>query len=67
MIMVYFGFKPFDAGVTFTGGYQFPMGLSFRVAYDLGLADIDRNEVDNAKNRSFSFNISYPICKIFKK
>jgi len=62
-----FGFKPFDAGVSFTGGYQFPMGLSIRLAYDLGLADIDRNEVDNAKNRSFSFNIGYPIGKIFKK
>jgi len=62
-----FGFKRFDAGISLTAGYRLPMGLSFRFAYDLGLADIDRIDVDHTKNRSFSFNIGYPISKMLKK
>jgi hypothetical protein len=62
-----FGFKRFDAGISVTAGYKLPMGLYFRVAYDFGLTDIDRIDVDYTKIRSFSFNIGYPIRKILKK
>lgn len=61
------GFKRFDAGISITAGYKLPMELSFRLAYDLGLADIDRIKADYTKNRSFGLNISYPIRKILKK
>lgn len=59
------GFKRFDAGLALTGGYRFPMGLTLRLGYDLGLVDIDRIEVDHAKNRTVSLNIAYDISSVF--
>lgn len=62
-------FKPFDAGLTLTGGYKIPNSFSFRLAYDLGIANILRNAGSNnakAKSRTISLNIGYPLNKIFK-
>ena len=62
-------FKPFDAGLSFTGGYEIPNSFRFRVAYDQGLTNILRDAGINnakAKNRTFSLNIGYPLNKIFK-
>lgn len=60
-------YKPFDAGLTLTGGYKIPNSFSFRVAYDFGLANILRNAgSDKAKSRTISLNIGYPLNKLFK-
>lgn len=61
------GFKPFDAGLTLTAGYRIPNSFSFRLAYDLGLADIGRNDFDKVVNRTISLNIGYPLDKITKR
>lgn len=62
------GFKPFDAGLGITAGYQIPNSFSFRVAYEIGFVNILRNAFgDKAKNRSISLNIGYPLNKIIKK
>ena len=37
-----FGFKRFDVGLTFTGGYNFDNQWSVGLAYDLGLANIEK-------------------------
>lgn len=58
------GFKRFDAGLTFTAGYIFPMDLSCRLAYDLGLTDMSRDNQYRTKLQSFSLNVGYPISKI---
>jgi hypothetical protein len=54
-----FGFKRFDAGLTFTAGYKFHKNWSVRLAYDLGLANIEQDSFDKAKNRCFSVNLGY--------
>lgn len=54
-----FGFKRFDVGLTFTAGYKFNKKWSVRLAYDLGLANIEQDSFDKAKNRCFSLNIGY--------
>lgn len=61
------GFKRFDAGLTFTAGYIFPMDLSCRLAYDLGLVDMSRDNQYRTKLRSFSLNVGYPISKILNQ
>jgi len=62
------GFKPFDAGLSFTAGYKIPNSFSFSLAYDIGLANIDRNAFgDKAKNRCISLNVKYPLNKLIKK
>ena len=62
------GFKRFDAGLGLTAGYEIPNSFSFRLAYDFGLANIDRNSFgDKAQNRGISLNIGYPLDKIIGK
>lgn len=62
------GFKPFDVGLGLTAGYKIKNSFSFNLAYDYGLANIDRNPGgDKAKNRGISLNVSYPLSEIFKK
>ena len=62
------GFKPFDVGLGVTAGYKITNSFSFSLAYDYGLANIDRNPAgDKARNRGISLNISYPLNKIIKK
>lgn len=61
-----FGLKRFDAGLSFTAGYMLPAGFQGRIAYDLGLTDIDRIDVDKTKNRTFSLNIGVPIGRLIK-
>jgi len=61
------GFKRFDAGACITLGYKLPMGISLRLAYDMGLVDIDRFSDDFARNRSYSINIGYSFYKILHK
>jgi hypothetical protein len=57
--------KRFDAGLGLTAGYEIPNSFSFRLAYDFGLANIDRNSFsDKAQNRGISLNIGYPLDKI---
>jgi len=62
------GFKPFDVGLGIKAGYKITSSFSFSLAYDYGLANIDRNPAgEKAKNRELSLNISYPLNKIVKK
>lgn len=61
------GLKRFDAGLTFTAGCIFPAGFHGRIAYDLGLADIDRIDVDHTRNRSYSLNIGVELRRFIKK
>lgn len=53
------GFKRFDAGLTLTAGYKFNKRWSVRLAFDLGLANIEHESFDKTKNRSFSVNVGY--------
>ncbi|GAB3947376.1 hypothetical protein GCM10028805_19500 [Spirosoma harenae] len=52
-------------------GYQFPNSLRVRLAYDLGLLNIQPSPFgpDGAKayNRSLSLNVGYPLTKIVDK
>ena len=62
------GFRRFDAGLGITAGYQMPQGFSFRLAYELGLANIQKSNFgDKAENRGFSLNIGYPLDKLINK
>lgn len=62
------GLKRFDAGLGLTAGYQIPQSFSFRLAYELGLANIQKNSFgDKASNRSFSLNVGYPLNKLIDK
>ena len=54
-----FGFRRFDAGLSFTAGYKFNKKWSVRMAFDLGLANIEQESFDKTKNRCFSVNIGY--------
>lgn len=54
-----FGFKRFDAGLTFTAGYKFHKKWHVRLAYNLGLTNIEQESFDKTKNRSFSVSIGY--------
>ena len=61
------GFRPFDIGLGLTAGYKITNSFSFGLAYDYGLANINRNPGgDKTKNRGISLNISYPLNKIIK-
>lgn len=61
-------FKRFDAGLGITAGYQIPQSFSFRLAYELGLANIQKSNFgDQAQNRSFSLNVGYPLDKLIHK
>lgn len=61
-------YKPFDAGITLTAGYKIPNSFSFRLAYDLGLANIlrDAGNGGKVKTRTIGLNIGYPLNKLFK-
>ena len=61
------GFKRFDAGLTFTAGYRFEQGIRLRFGYDLGLTNIQRGDIDKAKNRGWSLCFAYPAHFINKK
>ncbi|HTE33557.1 MAG TPA: porin family protein [Chryseolinea sp.] len=54
-----FGYKRFDAGLTFTAGYKFNRKWSVRLAYDLGLVNLQQDSYDKTKNRTFSINLGY--------
>ena len=61
------GFKPFDAGLGLTAGYTITNSFSFRLDYEIGMANIGRNPAgDKAKNRSIALNIGYPLNKLIK-
>lgn len=66
-------FSPFDAGLTINGGYKMNNSFSFSVGYDFGLLNISK-DINNtpfltqeARNRTISFNIGYPLNKLIKK
>lgn len=62
------GFRRFDAGLTLTAGYQLPSSLRLRLAYDIGLANIESGRGDDkTHNRALSFNVAYPLAKIVDK
>jgi Outer membrane protein beta-barrel domain len=62
------GFKRFDAGLNLQMGYKLDNGLSFRLAYDLGLANVEYASEDvKGHTRAFSINIGYQIGKLFGK
>jgi hypothetical protein len=58
------GFKRFDGGLTFTAGYVMTNGFSVSLGYDLGLANISREDDFKAKNRAFSLNVGYSLQKL---
>lgn len=60
------GYKRFDAGLAFTGGYQLPQGLRISIAYELGLVNIDpfAGAYDKLKNRALSLNVAYSLHKV---
>jgi hypothetical protein len=62
-----FGYKRFDAGLTFTGGYSFNNQWSVRLAYDLGLANLEQESFDKTKNRCLSLSVGYSLNKLFDK
>ena len=62
-----FGFKRFDAGLTFTGGYNFDSQWSVGLAYDLGLTNIEQDSFDKTKNRCLSVYVGYSLEKLAKK
>ncbi|MVM38035.1 outer membrane beta-barrel protein [Spirosoma sp. HMF3257] len=65
------GFKRFDAGVSLTAGYQFPGSLRVRLAYELGLVNLESGPSggfgDKTFNRALSLNVGYPLDKIVNK
>ena len=65
------GYKRFDAGLSLTAGYQFPSALRIRLAYDLGLTNIESGpsgaNYDKTHNRALSVNVGYPLDKIVNK
>ncbi len=62
------GFQRFDAGIALTAGYQLTNSLRFRLAYDLGLANIESGPSgtngDKTFNRTLSLNVGYPLEKL---
>lgn len=62
------GFKRFDAGLGITAGYEMPQSLSFRLGYDVGLANIQKNAFgDKANNRTISLSVGYSLDKLIGK
>jgi Outer membrane protein beta-barrel domain len=61
------GYKRFDAGLTFMGGYQFQ---KFRLSlnYDLGLVNTAYASEDiTSKGRSFGISVGYSLASLFEK
>ena len=59
------GYKRFDAGLAFMGGYKLPQGLSLSLEYELGLTSIDPVAgSDKTRNRVLSLNVGYPLKKL---
>jgi hypothetical protein len=62
------GFKRFDAGLGITAGYEMPQSLSFRLGFDIGLANIQNNGFgDKARNNTISLAVGYPLDKLIGK
>jgi len=61
------GFRRFDGGLAFTAGYQLPSSLQFRLAYELGLANIETGLDNRTKNRALSLSVGYSLNKLFAK
>jgi hypothetical protein len=59
------GYRRPDAGVTFTLGYELNMGLTVRLAYDLGLVNTDYPPTAPGYNRSLSLKVSYEFLRLF--
>ncbi len=61
-------YKRFDAGLTFTAGYQLPQGLRLNLAYELGLVNIQSGGGEaKVSNRVLSLNMGYPLGKLISK
>ncbi len=59
------GFKRFDFGIDLTVGYRLKNGFRFRLAYDRGIANLERDNGGNKTiNRAYSVNVSYPLNKL---
>lgn len=61
------GFRRFDGGLAFTAGYQLPSSLQFRLAYELGLANIETSSDNKTKNRALSLSVGYSLNKLFRQ
>jgi hypothetical protein len=61
------GYKRFDAGIHFVGGYRLRSGWSVGVGYDWGLYDKSNDPSDyTSRNRTFSVSVGYSVEKIVK-
>lgn len=61
------GYKRFDAGLTFLGGYQFQK-FSISLNYDLGLVNTAYASDDiTSKGRSFGISLGYSLGTLFAK
>lgn len=58
------GFRRFDGGLAFTAGYRLPSTLQFRLAYELGLANIEPRQGNKVTNRVLSINVGYSLNKL---
>ncbi|MCY7353373.1 MAG: PorT family protein [Cytophagaceae bacterium] len=61
------GFRRFDGGLAFTAGYRLPSSLQFRLAYELGLANIETGPDNKTTNRALSVSVGYSLNKLFGK
>ncbi len=61
------GLRRFDGGLAFTAGYQLPSSLQFRLAYELGLANIETGPGNKTTNRALSVSVGYSLNKLFGK
>jgi len=62
------GFKRFDAGLNLQAGYKLNNGVSFRLVYDLGLANVEYADEDvKGHTRAFGINVGYQIGRLFRK
>lgn len=59
------GFRRFDGGMAFTAGYRLPSTLQIRLAYELGLANIEPGQGNKVTNRMLSVNVGYSLNKVF--
>jgi hypothetical protein len=62
------GLKRFDFGLQLMAGYAFPVGMSVRLGYELGLYNKAPTDSDfTSKNRAFSVNLGYNIGRLLHK
>ncbi|MCY7359460.1 MAG: PorT family protein [Rudanella sp.] len=61
------GYKRFDSGLTFVGGYQLQKGLMVFFNCELGLSNIETTNIEKTYNRVWSLNVAYPLKKLTDK